>query len=103
MVDTLLVSPWWVLILILIVATATIWLVVWPLVWVLLYGIGSTIFHLLTIDWRKAKTRPLTFAKYLFWKWPGEGMKEAIIWPADKVTNRSWEWRPLFKYRKREG
>jgi len=102
MLNDLLAFPWWALALMLAGAAAIIWLVVWPIAWVAMYGVGSTIFHALTVDWSKTKTKPLTLAKYLLWKWPIAGMKEALIWPAESVTSGTWKWTPLFGYSKRE-
>lgn len=102
MFNDLLAFPLWALLLMATGAAAIAWLVVWPLLWVVLYGIGSTIFQLLTVDWRKARAKPLLLAKYVLWKWPLEGMKDAMTWPASTVTAGPWEWRPLFRYSKRE-
>jgi hypothetical protein len=102
MLNDLLAFPWGALALMLVGVAAITWLVVWPIAWVVMYGIGNTIFHALTVDWGKAKAKPLTLAKYLIWKWPLAGMKEAVTCPADSVTAGPWEWRPLFKYRKRK-
>ena len=93
---------WWQVAL-LAIGCAALWRwFIWPLLYVALYGIGYSILHTIVLDWAKVKNSPSRVVYLVFVRWPMIGMKDAIIWPASSVRIGSWEWVPLFRYRKHD-
>lgn len=84
-------------------AIGLLWIIkgiVWPIIYILLFSLGYTIFHAIAIpDWKKLDLKHyFKIIPYLLWRWPIESLQ--YLDSLDSMSIKGWNWTPLFKYYK---